>query len=931
MAMSSKVFLLDAYALIFRSYYAFFKNPRINSKGMNTSAVFGFTTTLLEILKKEKPTHIAVVFDPPAPSFRKEIYPAYKANREATPEVIKMSVPFIKQIIEALNIPVIEIDNFEADDTIGTLAKKLAGQGCKVYMMTPDKDYTQLVEENILIYKPGRSGSEVEIIGVAEVKSRFSVQHPDQVRDILALWGDSSDNIPGAPGIGEKTAKKLLEKYGTVENLIQHAAEIYGKVGENLLQFRDQILLAKQLVTIRTDVPVSARLSDLELTEPKLEKLSSIFADLEFRTLADRFFSEYKNVTHQGQPDLFSTTVRDNKNTDAELFSSSGLSHKIITPIEADYQSVDTAFLRKKLIDELLSSGEVSFDIITSGLNPLNDDILGISFCFSEKTAFFVLMPDNKPDTLKVLKEFIPFFENKNILKIGQHLKFDLLFLKNHGIEASGPFFDTMIAHYLIEPEQRHNLDDLAVKYLNYASAHLEEIMGKKRFLTTDIRSLPLDEITKYGAEDAFLTFKLKAVFEKELTERNIKNLFYDVEMPLVAVLTDMEFTGICIDTKQLSDYSVNLKKELSEVEDRIYRIAGNRFNIASSKQLGAVLFEQLKITDKPPLTKTKQYATGEEILANFANAHPIVGEILEYRSISKLLSTYVEALPYLVSEKTGRIHSTFNQTTAATGRLSSANPNLQNIPIKEERGRLIRKAFIPCSNNSLFFSADYSQIELRILAHMSGDKNMIEAFRYHNEDIHTATASKIFRVTKEEVTREMRSKAKTANFGIIYGISAFGLSQRLNINRADAKNLIENYFQTFPGVKEYIDKSIHLAHERKYVETIMGRRRYLPDIDSRNANIRSFAERNAINAPIQGSAADIIKLAMINIFNNIAANRLMSKMIIQVHDELNFIVPEIEKDLLKSIVVADMEQVVNLSVPLKVECGFGKNWFEAH
>lgn len=925
--MNEKLFLLDAYALIFRSYYAFIKNPRINTHGMNTSAIFGFTNTLLDIIKKENPTHIAVVFDPPGGSFRNQLYVAYKANREATPEVIRMSVPLIKNVIEAFRIPVIEVMGFEADDTIGTLAKNLAGPGFDVFMMTPDKDYTQLVDDNICIYKPGRSGNEAEILDTAKVIAKFEIKYPDQVRDILALWGDSSDNIPGAPGIGEKTAKKLIAQYETIENLIENADKLLGRNADIIKNNAEQILFAKKLVTICTEVPIDVTRDDLKMQSPDLDALNKIFAELEFRNLATRFFSNTKNQTTSPQLDLFGqaapvVAVPVNK-IDAE--------REDVFTIKAQYHLVDTLYLRKQLLQKLLEAGEVCFDTETTGLNHQSDTIIGLSFSTHPAEAWYVSMPESRHETIEVLREFQDFWLNANILKIGQNLKFDILMLKYHDIEVVGPLFDTMIAHYLIEPEHKHNLDDLALKYLNYSTIHIEELIGKRNNMQKNMRDVPIDVVTRYASEDADICLKLKHIFAPELKDRNLESLFYDVEMPLLPVLADMEFAGVAVDTEMLNNYSVQLKEELIGLENNIYQLADTKFNIASPKQLGVVLFEKLKISAKPPMTKTKQYATGEEILVKFSETHPIVKEILEYRSVSKLISTYVDALPALVSPVTGRIHTTYTQTIAATGRLSSVNPNLQNIPIREERGRVLRGAFIPFCKDCSFFSADYSQIELRIMAHMSKDQNMIDAFRRYDTDIHTATAARIYGVSREEVTRDMRGKAKTANFGIIYGISPFGLAQRLNISRSEAKELIDNYFASFPGVRQFIDDSILKAKENEYVETILGRRRYLSDINSSNAVVRGFAERNAINAPIQGSAADIIKLAMINIQQRLHKEKFRSEMIMQVHDELNFNVYNNEADELKNLVVSEMENVITLSVPLKAEFGFGKSWLEAH
>lgn len=925
--MEGKLFLLDAYALIFRSYYAFIKNPRINTRGVNTSAIFGFTNTLIDIIKKENPTHIAVVFDPPGGSFRNTLYSAYKANRDETPEVIRMSVPIIKDVIRAFRIPVIEIEGFEADDTIGTLAKKLANPDFQVFMMTPDKDYTQLVDENIRIYKPGRAGNESEILDIAKVNAQFEITHPDQVRDILALWGDSSDNIPGAPGIGEKTAKKLIAQYGTVESLIENASKLPGRNGDIIKNNSAQILLAKTLVTIRTDVPVEVTHDDLKKLSPDIDALKKIFANLEFRNLAERFFIEAQNQPGPAQLDLFGQPVPSLQAQEKPVETG----RENADSVNAKYHLVDTLYLRKQLLKKLMDADEVCFDSETTGLNPQTDTIVGLSFSIQPGEAWYVAMPATRDETIEVINEFNPFWKNCQILKIGQNLKFDILMLHYHGIEVTGPLFDTMIAHYLIEPDQKHNLDDLALQYLNYSTIHIEELIGKRSSIQKNMRDVPVELITRYAGEDADICLQLKLFFASELKKQGLESLFFDVEMPLLPVLVKMECAGVAVDSNMLRNYSVQLKEELLGIEKKIYSLAGNEFNIASPRQLGVILFEKLKITQNPPMTKTKQYATGEEILVKFSGTHPIVDEILEYRSVSKLISTYVDALPAMVSPVTGRIHTTYTQTIAATGRLSSVNPNLQNIPIREDRGRVLRGAFIPFCDDCLFFSADYSQIELRIMAHMSNDANMIEAFSQNNEDIHTATAAKIFGVSRDEVTREMRSKAKTANFGIIYGISAFGLAQRLQISRIEAKDLIDSYFDSFPGVRKFIDNSILMARENRYVETILGRKRYLSDINSSNAVVRGFAERNAINAPIQGSAADIIKLAMINIQKRLSEGEFRSQMIMQVHDELNFNVYASEAETLRDLVITEMENVMSLSVPLKAEYGYGKNWLEAH
>jgi DNA polymerase I len=940
--MEHKIFLLDAYALIFRSYYAFIKNPRINSKGLNTSAIFGFVNTLEEILKNEKPSHIAVAFDPPSPNFRHKMFPDYKATREATPEDIKLSVPYIKDILDAYKIPVVQVDNYEADDVIGTLAKKFVNQDNIIYMMTPDKDFAQLVEENILLYKPARGGNKAEVLGVKEVNEKFGIDDPVKVIDILALWGDASDNVPGVPGVGQKTAPRLISKFGSIENIYQNINKLVGKQKDAFVQNEEQVYLSRKLVTIETEVPIECELDQLIIEEPDYNKLSKIFEELEFRTLQQRIIGSNAKADNiqQSQPnekekEAKSSTPQTGQ-LQFDLFSQPQQAEKIPEPVKKDfsdlnYKLIDTQFLRKELIAKIRECGEFCFDTETSGLNIYKDEIIGIAFAVNEKEAFYVIMPEDFAQTKQILEEFKDIFAEESISKTGQNLKFDIAMLGRYEIKVKGKLFDTMIAHYLLEPEQKHNLDFLAQKFLNYSMLKIEELIGPKGKNQKSMRDVDIEILTNYACEDADITLRLKNLFEKNLENHNLQNLFYNIEMPLVPVLVRMERNGVKIDSEKIRDYSHDLQKDLKTIETEIYQLAGEEFNIASPKQLGIVLFEKLKVSSNPKKTKTNQYSTGEEELVKLADKHPIINKILEFRGLNKLLNTYVDVLPDLVNSETGRLHTSFNQTITSTGRLSSNNPNLQNIPIREERGREIRRAFVASDNEHTFFSADYSQIELRLMAHLSGDENMIDAFCKHSLDIHTATAAKIFKIDKKEVSREMRGQAKTANFGIIYGISAFGLSQRLNISRTDAKSLIDSYFENFPGVKKFMDECISVARDNEYVETIFGRRRYLPDINSRNAIVRGFAERNAINAPIQGSSADIIKLAMVKIHNEFEKLKLKSKITLQVHDELNFDVLKEELDIVKEIVVNKMQNVIKLKVPLLVECSNADNWLDAH
>ncbi len=920
-----KLLLIDAYALIFRAYYAFINNPRINSKGVNTSAVFGFTNALEEILRKEKPTHVAVVFDHKDGSFRKRLYPEYKAQRKPTPEDIIKSVPYIKEIIKGFNIPILEVPDYEADDTIGTLAKQASSKGYKVYMMTPDKDFGQLVDENIKIYKPGRKGKPAEILGVWEIRQKYGIQHPEQVIDILALWGDAADNIPGITNVGEKKASKLIAEYGSVEEIYENIEKIKGKMRENLEAGREQVKLSKELVTIALDVPVEFDEELFARKEKDKERLQKVFEELEFRTMGARVVNSKAENAQPVQGSLFDKeevhetnieTIPDNFDT--------------IHTLNHNYILVNGKEDRTDLIKKLSAQKEFCFDTETTGLEFVSSEIIGIAFSFKEYEAYYVDLPHDFEQSKLILEEFKGIFENQDIEKIGQNIKYDILMLKNYGVEVKGKLFDTMLAHYLLQPEQPHNLNYLSETFLNYKPVKIEELIGSKGKQQLNMRQIPVEKVKEYAGEDADLTYRLKKILKKDLEKSEMNKLAYQIEMPLVKVLADMEFSGVKIDSGFLNKYADELRNKIIDIEKIIFSLAGMEFNIASPKQLGEVLFDRLKIISQPKKTKTGQYATGEQELLKLKDKHEIIEKILDYRGLQKLLNTYVAALPKLVHPKTGKLHTSFNQAAVATGRLSSSNPNLQNIPIRTVEGREIRKAFVPSLPDTYIFSADYSQIELRIMAHMSGDEQMIAAFK-ENEDIHTATAAKIFNVSLDEVTREMRSKAKSANFGIIYGISSFGLAQNLGIKRSEAKELIDNYFKTYPKVKEYMSNQVAKARELQYVETLFGRRRYLKDIDSRNSVVRSVAERNAINAPIQGTAADIIKIAMINIFNKLKQNNLKTKMVLQVHDELVFEVPEKELKQIQNLVHHEMESAAQLSVPLIADSGYGKNWLEAH
>ena len=921
-----KLFLLDAYALIYRAYYAFIKNPRINSKGFNTSAIMGFVNTLEDVLKKEQPTHIGIAFDPAGPTFRHEAYEQYKAQREETPEVIRLSVPIIKDIIRAYRIPILEVSGYEADDVIGTLATEAGRQGITTYMMTPDKDYGQLVSDNVFMYRPKYGDKEFEVMGIAEVKAKFDIQSPAQVIDMLGLMGDTADNIPGCPGVGEKTAQKLIAQFGSIESLLEHTDQLKGAIKTKVETNREQILFSKFLATIKTDVPISLDMDRLKREEPDKEELKRIFEDLEFRSLLDRVLGTDKKTAApppSAQGDLFGFFAPES----TEAPENSNLTR--LQDLTYDYQLIDTEEKIEQLLQNILTQKILSLDTETTGTDPIRAELVGMSFSYAENQAFYVPVPADRTEAQRIVDKFKPVFENKETLKVGQNIKYDMLVLANYGVEIQGEMFDTMIAHYVLQPELHHGMDYLAEIYLHYETIKIEELIGPKGKNQKNMRDLDPIHIYRYACEDADVTLKLKNVLEKELKQNDAESLFRDIEMPLVPVLAYMERNGVRIDTEALKETSRHFTARMQQIEKEVHRLAGVEFNIASPKQVGEVLFDRLKIVDKPKKTKTGQYVTSEEVLESLKGKHEIVGKILEHRGLKKLLGTYIDALPQLINPQTGHIHTSFNQTVTATGRLSSSNPNLQNIPIRNEDGKEIRKAFIP-DEGCEFFSADYSQIELRIMAHLSEDPHMIEAFR-ENQDIHAATAAKIYKEKLEDVTREQRSKAKTANFGIIYGISVFGLAERLNIDRKEAKELIDGYFENYPHVKEYMDKSILEAREKGYIETIFRRRRYLPDINSRNAVVRGYAERNAINAPIQGSAADIIKVAMARIYRRFREEGIRSKMILQVHDELNFSVLPEEKEKVQQIVISEMESAYKMKVPLQADCGWGKNWLEAH
>ena len=918
-----KLFLIDAYALIYRSYYALIKNPRINSKGFNTSAIMGFVNTLNEIMTKEQPTHIAVAFDH-GKTFRDEAFPQYKAQREETPEDIRRSVPVIKDIIAAMNIPALQADGFEADDIIGTLAVKAGGQGVETYMLTPDKDYGQLVRDNVFIYRP-RHGGGYEKMGPKEVCAKYAIDSPQQVIDLLALMGDSADNFPGCPGVGEKTAAKLIAQFGDVDNMLENTADIKGKLREKVESAVDDIRMSKFLATIRTDVPIDLDLDSLRLGEPDEQKLREIFNELEFKTLTDKILNKPKNnkKSVKQQLDLFAENPTD------EPESSENASFETLQTTPHEYYLIENETDARKILDFFLTKEILSLDTETTSTNPIDAELVGLSFSVEEKKAFYVAVPDNREEAQKIVNIFKPLYENPEILKIGQNLKYDLEVLHNYGVSLAGPMFDTMIAHYLIQPELRHNMDYMAETLLHYRTIHIEELIGERGRNQRNMRDLKPAEVYEYAAEDADITLRLYNVLLPKLKECGAEQLFYEIEMPLMPVLAEMELNGIRIDTDSLAETSSILTSRMRQLETQIYEAAGEEFNIASPKQVGEILFGKMKIVDKPKKTKTGQYVTSEEVLQQLRHKNPIVDDILAHRGLKKLLGTYVDALPKLINRRTGHIHTSFNQAVTSTGRLSSSDPNLQNIPVRGEDGKEIRRCFIP-EEGCLFFSADYSQIELRVMAHLSGDENMAEAFRL-GHDIHAATAAKIYKEDIADVTRDQRTKAKRANFGIIYGITVFGLAERLDISRAEAAQLIDGYFASFPKVAQYMEQSKETARAKGYAETFFHRRRYLPDINSHNATVRNFAERNAINAPIQGSAADIIKIAMVRISRRFKAEGIKSKMILQVHDELNFsVIPE-EKEKVQRIVLEEMQNAYPLNVPLVADCGWGANWLEAH
>lgn len=932
----NKLFLIDAFAIIFRSYFGFGNNQRYNSQGLNTSVTLGFCNTLLEVLNKQKPSHIAVVFDAPGKTFRNDMYPDYKAHRDETPEDIKASIPYVKKLIKGFNIPIIEKQGFEADDIIGTIAKLAEKEDFETFMMTPDKDFAQLVSDNIFMYRPGRSGKPPEVWGIPEVKEKFEVENPEQVIDILGMWGDSADNIPGIPGIGEKTSKKLVKAYGSLEGLLKNTENLKGKQRENVINFGKQGLLSKRLATIALDVPIEIDFDKMLIDNWNEESLLALFSEMEFRTLAKRVLGadisntaqkpnsiQAQSTISNGQLDLFADPAhsinKDEKLPDGEI--------KTIESVTHDYHLVESDVEINKLIEMLEQTKAFCFDTETTGLDTLVADVVGLAFSWQEHTGYYVYI--NEGDEQRVINMFKPLFSNKKIMKVAQNIKYDMNVLLKYGVELKGKLFDTMLAHYLLQPDMKHNMGFLAETYLNYRPISIETLIGKKGKNQKTIREAEKSEVVKYAAEDADITWQLMKVFNPLLDQKEVRILFEEIEMPLVVVLSTMENNGVSLNSETLKEYSIELELEIERLEKSIIEQAGEEFNVSSPKQLGVVLFENMKIDEKAKKTKTGQYSTSEETLQKLAGKHAIIDDILEFRQLKKLKSTYVDALPELVNEKSGKIHTTYSQAVAATGRLSSVNPNLQNIPIKTNNGKKVREAFIPSEGNELY-AADYSQVELRLMAEISGDPNMVEAFQ-NGHDIHTATAAKVFDVPMEKVDREMRGKAKMVNFGIIYGISAFGLSQRLNVRRKEAKALIDGYFETYPGIKKFMDDAVDGAKETGYVQTILKRKRFLKDINSKNAVVRGYAERNAINAPIQGSAADIIKVAMINIHKEITSQKLQSKMILQVHDELVFDVVPSEKETIAKLAREKMENAVKTNVPLKVEGAFGATWLEAH
>ena len=919
----SKLFLIDAYALIYRSYYAFLRNPRINSKGLNTSAIMGFCNTLNEVLTKESPTHIGVAFDH-GKTFRHDAFPEYKAQREETPEDIKLSVPLIKQILEAMHIPILQVDGFEADDIIGTVATRFGSDGIETFMLTPDKDYGQLIGPNVFMYRP-RHGGGYEIIGEKEVGDKYGIPTPAQVIDLLALMGDTADNFPGCPGVGEKTAAKLINQFGSIDNMLQHTDEIKGKLREKVENAVEDIKMSKFLATIRTDVPMQLDLDELKVEQPDEAKLRTIFEELEFRTLINKFLNkdEVKSKTDNNQLDLFA------ENTTNESSEPKFAKYESIKTTQHEYQLIENEGELRRLCDFFITKKFVSIDTETTSTDAISAELVGLSFSAEESKAFYVPVPANYEEALKVVQIFKPLYESDKIMKIGQNIKYDYEVLTHYGVTIQGKMFDTMIAHYLIQPELHHNMDYLAETLLGYQTIHIEELLGPKGKKQKNMRDLSPTDIYEYAAEDADITLRLKNVLEPRLKELGVEELFWNIEMPLVRVLADMELNGVCLDTEALQDTSKIFTERMKEYEQEIYKEASEEFNISSPKQVGDILFGKLQIMDKPKKTKTGQYVTSEEVLQSLENKSPIVRNILNYRGIKKLLSTYIDALPKLINPRTRHIHTSFNQALTATGRLSSSDPNLQNIPVRTDDGKEIRKCFIP-EEGCLFFSADYSQIELRIMAHLSEDENMMEAFR-EGHDIHRATAAKIWHEDIDKVTDAQRKKAKQANFGIIYGITTYGLAQRMDISNAEAKDLIQDYFRTFPKVQAYMEHAKEVARAKGYAETLFHRRRYLADINSRNATVRGFAERNAINAPIQGTEADIIKVAMVRIWERFKKEGIRSKMILQVHDELNFSVYPEEREQVERIVIEEMQNAYPLNVPLIADAGWGKNWLEAH
>ena len=931
----NRLFLLDAYALIFRGYYAFIKNPRINSKGMDTSAILGFTNSLFDVIKRERPDYLAVAFDKGGSQVRNEMFSDYKANRAETPEAIKIAVPYIQSLLKALHIPVIELEGFEADDIIGTLAKQAEKEDFQVFMVTPDKDFAQLVSENIFMYRPARMGNDIEIWGIPEVQKKFEIERPEQVIDYLGMMGDSVDNIPGLPGVGDKTAKKFLAQYGSMEALLENTHELKGKMKENIEANKDLGILSKKLARILLDVPVQFDAKSYVLSKPDVGAVKELFQELEFRRLSETFVKVF--TPNENPAETKEDSAPQAAPVAFDLFHQPGsgqqevsFEYKTLANTPHHYQCVETAVSRAFLVSTLLKQKSVCFDTETTGLDALSASLVGIAFSWKAHTGYYVPVPENKEERANILSELAPFFENESIEKIGQNLKYDIKVLAKYNVKVKGKLFDTMLAHYLINPDMRHNMDVLAETYLNYQPVSITDLIGKKGKNQLSMRVVPIKDQTEYAVEDADITYQLKQHFTKELESGNVTELFNKVELPLVSVLTAMEIEGINVNTDFLNQLSTVLTDDINRLEREIYEQAGEEFNIASPKQLGIVLFENMKLVDKPKKTKTGQYKTGEDILSFLAKDHKIIRDIQEYRQYKKLQSTYVDALPNEINKKTGRIHTQYMQAVAATGRLSSNNPNLQNIPIRTERGREVRKAFVPRDENYVLLAADYSQIELRIIAALSDEENMIHAFK-NGEDIHASTAAKVFGVAIDDVTREQRSNAKTVNFGIVYGVSAFGLSNQTDLSRSEAKELIDTYYETYPKLKEYMSKQVDFAREHGYVETVLNRRRYLKDINSRNGMVRSGAERNAVNAPIQGSAADIIKLAMINIHKRFLLEGFKSKMLLQVHDELVFDAHKDELEIIKPIIKDEMENAFKMTVPLDVEMGIGQNWLQAH